>query len=146
MTKGKKKGKKIPEAAKLLSEKTLAEQLGYFTIVLEDVRGQVQTLAEGQVQLLDELKQEIAEARAEAKQDNRFLQQALKATRADLIEKIDSKVDGKIDGLRVELKEEIQGVRVELKEVERRLSEKIDRGGAILENHEVRITSLEQRA
>ncbi len=56
-------------------------------------------------------------------------------------------LDVKIDGVRTELKEEIRGVRTELKDemhkMEDRLSDKMVGNAARLDDHEIRISSLE---
>lgn len=100
-------------------------------VLLEDIRSKMELVIEGMNTTRSELKCEIGDFRKEVNQRFEIVESAIKHN------------SEKIENVRTELKSEIQDVRTELKDVETRLSGKIDKVGARVDNHEKRITALE---
>jgi len=133
-----------------------AEEFRYQNIILEDMRSQIQTIAEGQQILnskIDNVDQRLIS-------EIKFTQQAIKTVHDSLkndIQKVEIKLSGEIQRVETKLTDDIQKVeaklsgeiqRVETKlsadiqRVERTLSEKIDRQGEKVERHDRDITTL----
>ncbi|MFH1873723.1 MAG: hypothetical protein ABH859_00855 [Pseudomonadota bacterium] len=103
----------------------------YNAVLLEDIRSNMQMLAEGMQTMKAELKADIQGVDQRLTQEIRLTQHALEKT------------NDKIDNVRTELKSDIENIRSDMQAMEERLSVKLDRNNDRLEDHETRITALE---
>ena len=101
----KKKTKSVQDKP-MISEKSFAEQIGYFTIVLEDIRYQVKGVIEEQVAMRAEFNEKLDQQKQELKAEIQVTQQAVRSNGQEIkelkteISRIDqklTKVEGKVD-------------------------------------------------
>lgn len=131
------KTKKIPEKAKLLTEKSQGEQIKYLVALVENVQGHVIAVADSLEMTRSELKEEIASGRDELKKDIAVTQMAIKAVNEDLNSQMG------------EVKVRLDRVEGRLDKVEERLGGvegKMDRVVEKVENQNVEITQLKAAA
>ena len=145
--------------AELTGEETLVH---YNTILLEEVRSMMKFVLEALESLRSEFHATLEASRREINQrldvheavlrkhsdDIRGIKDDIRGIKADIedikidIEGIKEDIQGHSNDIRG-LKDDIQDMRSHMRGMETRLSEKIDRHGIILVDHEARIGSLE---
>ena len=104
-----------------------------YEILFEEINGKMDLVLEG----YGDIGRKFEEARIERQQIKEDMTCKIQFVADDLQE---TKVEMK------ETKVEMKGIKAELKETREELGEKIDKIGEIIEDHEVRIESLENNA
>ncbi|OGQ22783.1 MAG: hypothetical protein A3I05_06020 [Deltaproteobacteria bacterium RIFCSPLOWO2_02_FULL_44_10] len=133
-----------------------AEEIRYQNIILEDMRSQIQTIAEGQISLRIELNTKIDHLDQRLTPEIKFTQQVLKTINDNLTGEIQNlrvdvqRVDNSLNRVETKLSADIQRVEkkltAEIQRVELTLSKKIDRQGEKVERHDQEIITLKAAA
>ena len=110
----------------MISEKSYAEQIGYFTIVMEDIRYQVKGVIEEQAAMRTEFNEKLDRQGEKLENEIRITQQAVRANGQEI----------------KELKSEIQRVASDVQRVEKNLTSEIRQVGKTVEKHDEDIVFL----
>ena len=109
-----------PKGPPFLGEQSFEKQIGYFTVLMEDVQSHVKGIAENQIQLEQRLTNKIDSVETNLSGRIDMVELAIKATRSDLRD-TEKRLDAKIDGVEKRLDGRMNGIDGRLDGIDGRL-------------------------